>query len=129
MFLTESITFLFLILNTVFAVVTGLIYKNKTILIFSFLFAYANPFLIGASADTPFSLLLYASTISIGGLILSYFYRNDQKLATFMLLASFFGGTILSLLAPFGSIEGMPLLGRYAKLCTLGIITGGSILV
>ncbi|MDP2396307.1 MAG: hypothetical protein Q8S84_02260 [bacterium] len=44
--LSIGITFVFLIFNTVFAVLTSLIYKSRTLLLFSFIFAFINPLLI-----------------------------------------------------------------------------------
>ncbi len=71
-FLTEGITFLLLIFNTVFGVVTSLVYQSRTLLIFSFIFAYINPFIIWASSSgTPYTLLGYSIVVSLWGLFLS----------------------------------------------------------
>ena len=92
-YLTEGTTFLFLILNTIFAIVASLLYKTKTLLLFSFVFAYLNPFLIGAAGDgTPFTLVGYAAIISVGALILSQFYekQQDSDFAKYLRLVAFF---------------------------------------
>jgi len=45
--LSVTTTFIFLIFNTVFAVATSLVYNSRTLLIFSFIFAYLNPLIVG----------------------------------------------------------------------------------
>lgn len=103
-YLTEGTTFFFLILNTIFAIVASLVYKAKTLLLFSFVFAYLNPFLIGAAGDgTPYTLVGYSAIISIGALILSQFYqsKDDKDFAKYLRFVAFIGGNILFLLAPF----------------------------
>ena len=71
-FLTEGITFLLLIFNTVLWVVTSLVYQSRTLLIFSFVFAYINPFIIWAnSSGTPYTLVWYSLIVSLGGLFLA----------------------------------------------------------
>jgi len=64
-YLSEWITLFFLVLNTIFAVVTSLVYKSRVLLIFSFIFAYINPFLIWGSSSDPYSLVIYSSLVSI----------------------------------------------------------------
>jgi len=65
-YLTEGTTFFFLILNTIFAIVASLVYKSHSLLLFSFAFAYLNPFLIGSVGDgTPYTLVGYSAIISI----------------------------------------------------------------
>ena len=70
-FLSSWITFFFLILNTIFAIVTSFVYKSNTLLLFSFIFAYINPFLIGSNDNTPYILLGYSLIVSIWALILA----------------------------------------------------------
>lgn len=102
--LTEGTTFLFLILNTVFAIVTSLVYKSKTLLLFSFIFAYLNPFLIGSKWDgTPYTLVGYSAIVSFGALILSQLYYNgrDEDFGKYLSMVGFIWWNVLFLLAPF----------------------------
>ncbi len=102
--LSEGVTFVFLILNTIFAIVTSLVYKSKTLLLFSFVFAYLNPFLIGAESDgTPFTLVGYSLIISLGALFLSHIYHtnDDHDFSGYLRFVAFIGGNILFLMAPF----------------------------
>lgn len=71
-------TLVFLILNTLFAVVTALVYISRVFLIFSFIFAYLIPFLIGAKSDGVILLLLYTFVVSLGGYGLSYFLSQRE---------------------------------------------------
>lgn len=126
-YLTEGTTFFFLILNTIFAIVASLVYKSHSLLLFSFTFAYLNPFLIGAAGDgTPYTLVGYSAIISIGAFVLSQLYHNkDEKdFAKYLRFVGFIGGNILFLLAPF-STSGQWLL----KLIFLGIISLAAIVL
>ncbi|MDQ7023665.1 MAG: DUF2339 domain-containing protein [Candidatus Gracilibacteria bacterium] len=101
-YLAEGTTFIFLILNTVFGVLTSMIYKSKTLLVFSFIFAYLNPFIIGSDGATqPYTLIGYSLIVSLGALYISI------REATLTLLAlSFIFGNILFLVAPFSDSIG-----------------------
>lgn len=92
------ITFLFLILNTILAIITSLLYKSKTILIFSFIFAYLNPLLIWESSGTPYMLVLYSMIISIWALWIWIKQKN-----TLLLYFAFILWNILFLIAPFST--------------------------
>ena len=70
-FLSDSVTLAFLVLNTLFSVVTGLAYSSRTFLVFSFAFGYAVPFLVGAPPRGPFGLLSYNAVLSVAGYALS----------------------------------------------------------
>lgn len=96
-FLTEWITFFLLILNTIFGIVISLVYKSRTLLVFSFLFAYVNPFIIGADSSwAPYTLVWYSFIISLWALFIS------KKNSTFTLLfISFVFWNLLFLVAPF----------------------------
>ncbi|MDD4530492.1 MAG: DUF2339 domain-containing protein [Candidatus Gracilibacteria bacterium] len=101
---SEGTTFIFLILNTIFSVVISLSYKSKNLLLFSFVFAYLNPLLIGAKPDsTPFTLVGYSFIISIGALALAanYFKNQEESFGTYLAYTALIGGNILFLLAPF----------------------------
>lgn len=67
-----GITFLFLILNTLFAVTTALVYQSHALLIFSFVFAYINPLLLGTSSQEPYTLLGYTMIVTLGAMFMSY---------------------------------------------------------
>lgn len=64
-FLATWATLLFLVLNTIFWVVTSLVYNSRTLLLFSFIFAYINPFLTGWSMDTPYTMIGYSLLVSM----------------------------------------------------------------
>ncbi|MCD5380414.1 DUF2339 domain-containing protein, partial [Candidatus Gracilibacteria bacterium] len=109
-FLTEGITFILLILNTVFGVVTSLVYQSRTLLIFSFVFAYINPFIIGASSSgTPYTLVGYSLIVSLGGLFLAQngstkslvLYEINENNYNILLYITFILGSLLILVAPF----------------------------
>ncbi len=95
-YLSQTTTFLFLILNTVFWILTSIIYKSKTLLIFSFVFAYLNPFIIWASGTEPYTLVWYSLIVSLWALFLA----NKQNNLT-LLIISFIAWNFLFLVAPF----------------------------
>ncbi len=96
-FLREGVTFGLLILNTIFWVVTSLVYNSRTLLIFSFVFAYLNPFIIWAeSSGQPYTLIWYSFIISLGWLFLAE--RDKNMLLVFI---SFILWNLLFLAAPF----------------------------
>lgn len=64
--LQEGLTFFLLIMNTGLAIATSLVYKSRLFLLFSFVFAYLNPLLVGGSADQPYTLVGYALIVSLG---------------------------------------------------------------
>ncbi len=74
------LSFFFLILNTVFAVLTALYYKSTPLLIFSFAFAYLNPFLIGIQETTPYIQVWYSIILSLWALYLSVKEKNTSLL-------------------------------------------------
>ncbi len=101
--LTEWMTFFFLILNTIFAITTSLVYKSKTLLLFSFVFAFLNPFLIWAKSDgTPYTLVWYSAIISLGALFLSraFYGKWETNFAKYLSMAWFVWWNILFVLAP-----------------------------
>ena len=105
MILNEGITFLLLIVNTVLAVVTSLLYRSDTLLFFSFIVAFLNPFLIGADASTtPYTLTGYGMVVALGALVLGVVRKSEQnKFIQHLLTISFIGGNLLFLAAPFTS--------------------------
>ncbi|NVP17280.1 DUF2339 domain-containing protein [Candidatus Gracilibacteria bacterium] len=95
-YFSTGVTFLFLILNTIFGVVTSLVYQSKTMLLFSFIFAYINPFLIGGNSSTPYTLVGYSAIVSAGALII-----GNKENSNTLKLSAFFLGNLLFLVAPF----------------------------
>ena len=96
-YLTEWTTFIFLILNTVFWVLTSMIYNSKTLLIFSFIFAYLNPFIIWAESNgEPYTLIWYSFIISLGALFIA-----KREKSTTLIILSFILWNLLFLIAPF----------------------------
>lgn len=97
-FFSTWITFMFLILNTIFWVVSSIVYKSKTMLLFSFIFAYINPFLIWWNSTTPYTLIWYSSIVSIWAIII--WNRENSNL---LKISAFILWNILFLAAPFNS--------------------------
>ena len=91
-------TFLFLIFNTVFAVVTSLVYQSRTLLLFSFLFAFINPLLIWGAWDNPYTVVGYSLIVAFWWLFLSL-KQKDIVLAIWVFILA----NILFLVAPFSS--------------------------
>ena len=78
---SDTITLIFLVLNTLFAVVTWLVYNSRTFLVFSFVFAYLIPFLVRSETDSDILMILYVATISLGGYLLVWLFsqRNERE--------------------------------------------------
>ena len=118
-FLATGITLLFLVLNTIFWVITSLVYKSRTLLLFSFIFAYLNPFFTGGNMDSPYTLIWYSMIVSLWALFV-WIKQNDNILK----YSAFILGNILFLLAPFQSeIWWISILISSAILWLLTIVT------
>jgi hypothetical protein len=101
--LSEGVTFVLLICNTAFSVLTSLFYGSRVLLQFSFVFAYLVPFLLGAKAsETPITLVGYSLIVSLAAVVLHYFEGKKTEAADLLAIAMV-GGNILILLAPFAS--------------------------
>lgn len=96
-YLAETTTFIFLILNSVFWVITSLVYKSNTLLLFSFIFAYLNPFIIWAESNgQPYTLIWYSLIVSLWAL---FTWRREANLS--LVIMSFIFWNLLFLIAPF----------------------------
>jgi len=93
--------------------VTSLVYKSHTLLIFSFIFAYINPFLTGGSSTEPYTLLGYTMIVTFGALFMSY-TRKD----IILFILSFLFAAFLILVAPYSSSG----YGWIAKLLCMDIL-------
>jgi uncharacterized membrane protein len=80
---------------------TSLVYKSQTLLIFSFVFAYINPLLLGTSSDEPYTLLGYTMIVTLGALSMSY-TRKD----IILFVLAFVFSAILFLIAPYQDANG-----------------------
>lgn len=98
--LDESISLIFLILNTVFAISVSMVYKSNTLLFFSFIFAYLNPLLVGWHSNEPYTLCLYSWIVSFWALIIAKYYKLDNSSRNLIYLA-YFLWSLLFLIAPF----------------------------
>ena len=117
--LSVWLTFMFLILNTLFAIATSLVYKSHTLLIFSFIFAYINPLIIGAPNPTePYTLLGYTMIVSLGALFMSY---SRKDILLFVL--SFILWSILILIASPHMESGNWWIAKLLCVNTLGVIS------
>jgi len=107
-FLSEGVTFFLLIIHTIFAIATSLVYRDRVLLFFSFAVAYLNPFLIGADVgETPYMLLGYTFILSFGVLSLSFLFQKKDPISSRRLLfLALFAGGLLCFAAPFSSVLG-----------------------
>lgn len=94
--LSVSTTLIFLVFNTAFAVTAALLYNSRTLLIFSFIFAYINPLIAGWSADEPYTLLWYTLIVTLGAMYMSYKRKDNILFPLSFILAAF-----LCLIAPW----------------------------
>lgn len=116
-YLAEWTTFIFLILNTIFWVLTSLIYKSKTLLVFSFIFAYLNPFIIWAESNgQPYTLIWYSLIVSLWAL-----YLSIREASLTLLAISFIAWNLLFLIAPFSDSIGWS--SKIILTSTLSILT------
>ncbi len=72
--LSSSLTFILLILNTIFSILTSYIYSSKNLLLFSIFFAYFIPFLVWSS-NSKYSYLIvvwYSVILSIASFFISW---------------------------------------------------------
>ncbi len=100
-YLTETTTFLFLILNTVLWIVTSLVYNSRTLLIFSIIWAYLNPFIIWSEpSQTPYTLVWYSMIISLWSLFIAI-SNNKKSNETWLFYSIFLLWNLLFLVAPF----------------------------
>lgn len=76
---SDTVTLIFLVLNTLFAVTTWLVYNSRTFLVFSFVFAYFIPFLVRSESDSSILMILYTTTISLGWYLLTWLFRERNE--------------------------------------------------
>ena len=103
--LWDTITLIFLLFNTAFAVVTALVYASRTFLIFSFIFAYLIPFLTGSESSSIFLILAYNAIISTWGYLLSLMlsYRETSREDVLWLFRTvLIGSLVLLVITSFG---------------------------
>jgi MFS family permease len=123
--LNEGITFFFLIVNTLFAIIASLAYRSNPLLFFAFAVSYLNPLLINAAPVlTPYTLVGYSMLVSLGALATAYVISaKDRKIAISLVQLAFWGGNFLFLLAPFTeSYDWIIKLGCFAALSFLCIL-------
>ena len=94
--LSVGTSFVFLIFNTIFAVLTALNYKSSTLLIFALLFAYFNPIFVSTwETITPYVLVIYSLLVSAGALFLGH-----KKQSFWLIVMAFVLGNTLIAFAP-----------------------------
>ena len=76
-FFSVAATFIFLIMNTIFAVAVSLFYQSRPLLIFAFVFAYLNPFLLWSSSSEPYTLLGYTMIVTLWAMYVSYREKDE----------------------------------------------------
>jgi MFS family permease len=95
-FFSNDLAFILLILNTLFACFTALVFHSQALLFFSFIAAYANPFLLDLELVGFTTLIGYNSILTLGSLALVYFvaakktYRLEEFLLVIYILANLF---------------------------------------
>lgn len=94
-YLSFWITFFFLILNTIFAVVTSFVYNSRSLLVFGFLCAFINPLFFLDNLST-FIVVWYSLIISLGWLYLWY-TKKDVVLSIWVFVL----WNLLFLVSPF----------------------------
>lgn len=99
--LSVWVMFFFLILNTLLAVMTSLLYTSRTLLIFSFVFAYLNPFLLGEPSSEPYTLLGYTMIVTLGAMYLAWKQKDEVLFPLSFILAA-----LMFLLAPWSDANG-----------------------
>lgn len=90
-FLSSGITFLFLILNTLFSVLTSYLYNSRNILLFSIFFAYIIPFLVWSSwSEYSFLVIVgYSLILTIWTLFVSNQKHKSWEIITSKILFYF----------------------------------------
>lgn len=102
--LSSSITFLFLIFNTIFVVLNSYLYNSKNLLLFWIFFAYLIPFLTWSKwNDYSFLILVFYSVIlTIGNIFISRkkFILDDILISKILLYFSIILWNLLILASP-----------------------------
>lgn len=106
-YLSSGITFVLLLLNTAFSVLTSYIYNSKNLLLFSIFFSYLIPFLVGSSGSQYSYLVVvgYSVILSFGTLFISNqkYQTGDYITAKILFYFSVILGNILILVSPLNS--------------------------
>ncbi len=110
-FLSDTMTLIFLLFNTIFAVFTALVYSSRTFLIFSFVFAYLIPFLVWSESSSIVLMLLYTTIISLSGYMLAYFLSERKNLldTQWLFKTILIGSTLLIIATSFGISDSLDL--------------------
>lgn len=87
--LSVSATFLFLIINTIFAIIISMKYQSRALLIFAFIVAYLNPFLLGSSSSEPYTLLGYTMIVTLGAMYMAYREKDEILFPLAFILPAF----------------------------------------
>ena len=114
--LSVWITFVFLILNTIFAVVTSLVYNSRALLIFAFIFAYLNPLLLWSSSNEPYTLLGYTMIVTAWAMYMAYIKRDEILFPVSFILAA-----IMFVIAPWS--DGAWWTVKLLSINTLGVMS------
>jgi len=94
--LSVSLTMLLLVANTVFAIYTSISHESRALLIFAFVIAYINPFLVWDSSWEPYTLLWYTMIVTLWAMYMSH-QRKDEILFPL----SFVFAAILIIITPW----------------------------
>lgn len=98
---SDIFTTIALILNSALAITLALVYRSNVLLGFSFIFAYATPFLVDASSSSVILLTLYATILTSTMATILFFYgrMNHANAHTLLESIAIMGMTVLFSLA------------------------------
>ena len=85
---SDSFATIALILNSALAIALALSYRSNVLLGFSFIFAYATPFLVDASSSSVVLLALYATILTSTIATILFFYGRMNHMAARSMLES-----------------------------------------
>lgn len=97
-FLSSYLALALLIINTIFGVITALTHQSKTLLVFWFLCAYLNPFMVNWGLETPYFLLWYSMIITVAAYVIGI-----NKGLNWFVNASLTLGILLVVISPSGT--------------------------
>lgn len=104
--LSQGTTFIMLICNTLLAVITWMIYRSNTLLLFSFVCAFLNPLLVWWEATDPYTVWTYAFVVALGAIYLSKRLAWEPNMSLTLLRTAFVWWMWTLLFAETGSVNG-----------------------
>ncbi len=75
---SDTVTTIFILLNTALAVILSLVYRSRVLLGFAFIFAYLTPFLIGSHSSSAILLTIYTTILTIAIAVINNLYAKQS---------------------------------------------------